>query len=86
MDEMILNRKVWLTKPERIYVNKHCVFNCSKSKTINGGTPVQNIMYISITKGRQKVNIMIILYYYILNPEDVVIGRLFLLVFAYILL
>jgi hypothetical protein len=34
-----------------MYVNKHCVFYCSKSKTIHGGTPVQIIMYISITKG-----------------------------------
>jgi hypothetical protein len=41
----------WLTEPERMYVNKHCVFHCSKSKTIHGGTPVQTIMYISITKG-----------------------------------
>jgi hypothetical protein len=32
-------------------VNKQCVFHCSKSKTIHGGTPVQTIMYISITKG-----------------------------------
>jgi hypothetical protein len=30
---------------------KQCVFYCSKSKTIHGGTPVQTIMYISITKG-----------------------------------
>jgi hypothetical protein len=30
---------------------RHCVFHCSKSKTIHGGTPVQTIMYISITKG-----------------------------------
>ena len=37
--------------PERMYVNKHRVFYCSKSKTIHGGTPVQTIMYISITKG-----------------------------------
>ena len=36
---------------ERMYVNKHRVFYCSKSKTIHGGTPVQTIMYISITKG-----------------------------------
>jgi hypothetical protein len=36
---------------ERMYVNKQCVFYCSKSKTIHGGTPVQTIMYISITKG-----------------------------------
>ena len=35
---------------ERMYVNKHCVFHCSKSKNIHGGTPVQTIMYISITK------------------------------------
>ena len=34
-----------------MYVNKHCVFYCSKSKTIHGGTPVQTIMYISVTKG-----------------------------------
>jgi hypothetical protein len=34
-----------------MYVNKHCVFYCSKSKTIHGGTPVQTIMYINITKG-----------------------------------
>jgi hypothetical protein len=34
-----------------MYVNKHRVFYCSKSKTIHGGTPVQTIMYISITKG-----------------------------------
>jgi hypothetical protein len=34
-----------------MYVNKHCVFYCSKFKTIHGGTPVQIIMYISITKG-----------------------------------
>jgi hypothetical protein len=34
-----------------MYVNKHCVFYCSKSNTIHGGTPVQTIMYISITKG-----------------------------------
>jgi hypothetical protein len=32
-------------------VNKHCVYYCSKSKTIHGGTPVQTIMYMSITKG-----------------------------------
>jgi hypothetical protein len=43
--------KLWLTEPERMYVNKHCVFYCGKSKTIHGGTPVQTIMYISITKG-----------------------------------
>jgi hypothetical protein len=36
---------------ERIYASKHCVFHCSKSKTIHGGTPVQTIMYISSTKG-----------------------------------
>jgi hypothetical protein len=29
-------------------------FYCSKSKTIHGSTPVQIIMYISITKGRQR--------------------------------
>ena len=34
-----------------MYVNKQCDFYCSKSKTIHGGTPVQTIMYISITKG-----------------------------------
>jgi hypothetical protein len=34
-----------------MYVNKHCVFYYSKSKTIHGGTPVRTIMYISITKG-----------------------------------
>ena len=34
-----------------MYVNKHRVFYCSKSKTIHGGTRVQAIMYISITKG-----------------------------------
>jgi hypothetical protein len=34
-----------------MYVNKHRVFYCSKSKTIHGGTPVQTIMYISNTKG-----------------------------------
>jgi hypothetical protein len=34
-----------------MYVNKYCVFHCSKSKTIHGGTPVQTIMYITITKG-----------------------------------
>ena len=43
--------KQWLAEPERMYVNKHCFFHCSKSKTIHGGTPVQTIMYISITKG-----------------------------------
>jgi hypothetical protein len=32
------------------------------------------------------VSIMIIQYYYILNPEDVVIGRLFLFVFIYMFL
>ena len=37
--------KQWLTEPERMNVNKHRVFYCSKSKTIHGG------MYISITKG-----------------------------------
>jgi hypothetical protein len=34
-----------------MYVNKQCVFYCSKSKTIHGGTLVQIIMYINITKG-----------------------------------
>ena len=34
-----------MTKPERMYVNKHCVFHCSKSKTIHGSTPVQIIIY-----------------------------------------
>ena len=34
-----------------MYVNKHFVFYCSKSKTIHGGTPVQTIIYISIIKG-----------------------------------
>ena len=33
-----------------MYVNKHCVFHCSKFKTIHGSTLVQTIMYISITK------------------------------------
>ena len=28
-----------------MYVNKHCVFHCSKSKTIHGGTSVQTIIY-----------------------------------------
>jgi hypothetical protein len=37
--------------PERMYVNKHCIFHCSKSKTIPGSTPVQSIIYLSITKG-----------------------------------
>ena len=26
-----------------MYVNKHCVFHCSKSKTIHGGTPVLHV-------------------------------------------
>ena len=43
--------KQWLTEPERMNVNKHCVFQSSKSKTIHGGTSVRTIMYISITKG-----------------------------------
>jgi hypothetical protein len=34
-----------------VRINKHCGFYCSKSKTIHGGTPVQIIVYISITKG-----------------------------------
>jgi hypothetical protein len=34
-----------------MYLNKHCIFHCSKSKTIHGGTSVQTIIYISITKG-----------------------------------
>ena len=34
-----------------VRINKHCVFYCSKSKTIHGGTPVQIIVYISITEG-----------------------------------
>ena len=38
-------------KPERMHVNKHCVFHCSKSKTIHGSTPVQIIIYLSVTKG-----------------------------------
>jgi hypothetical protein len=38
-----------LTKPERMYVNKHCVFHCSKSKIIHGRTPLQIIIYLSIT-------------------------------------
>jgi hypothetical protein len=38
-------------KPELMYVNKHCVFHCSKSKAIHGSTPVQIIIYLSITKG-----------------------------------
>jgi hypothetical protein len=28
-----------------VRINKHCVFYCSKSKTIHGGTPVQIIVY-----------------------------------------
>jgi magnesium-transporting ATPase (P-type) len=39
------------TEPERMYVNKHRAFYCSKSKTIHGGTPVQIIMYINYYKG-----------------------------------
>ena len=39
-----------------------------------------------IYRRRQNVSIMIIQFYYILNPEDVVIGRLFLLVFTYMFL
>ena len=46
-----LTGKYWMAEPERMYVNKHSVFHCSRSKTIHGGTPVQTIMYISITKG-----------------------------------
>jgi hypothetical protein len=34
-----------------MYVNKHCVFHCSKSKTIHGSASVQIIIYLSITKG-----------------------------------
>jgi hypothetical protein len=34
-----------------MYVNKHCVFHCSKSNIIHGGMPVQIIIYLSITKG-----------------------------------
>jgi hypothetical protein len=32
-------------------LNKHCVFHCSKAKTIHGSTPVQIIIYLSFTKG-----------------------------------
>ena len=28
-----------------MYVNKHCVFHCIKSKTIHGSTPVQYHVY-----------------------------------------
>ena len=41
-------RKYWLTKLERMYVNKHCVFHCSKSKTVHDSTPVQIIIYIRV--------------------------------------
>jgi hypothetical protein len=34
-----------------MYVNKHCVFHRSKSKTIHGSAPVQIIIYLSNTKG-----------------------------------
>jgi hypothetical protein len=33
------------TEPKWTYLNKHCVFHCSKSKTIHGGTSVQTIIY-----------------------------------------
>jgi hypothetical protein len=33
-----------------MYVNKHCVCYCSKSKAIHDDTPVQTIMYTSIAK------------------------------------
>jgi hypothetical protein len=39
-----------------MYLNKHCIFHCSKSKTIHGGTSVQTIIYISITKGLCTLN------------------------------
>ena len=29
-----------MTKPERMYIHKHCIFHCNKSKTIHGSTPV----------------------------------------------
>jgi hypothetical protein len=38
-----------LTKPERMSVYKHCVFHCSNSKSIHGSTPVQILIYLSIT-------------------------------------
>jgi hypothetical protein len=41
---------------------------------------IANYLYLACLGWRQNVSIMIIWYYYILNPEDVIIGRLFLLV------
>jgi hypothetical protein len=38
-------------KKQKLSSMNKSVFYCSKSKTIHGGTPVQTIMYISITKG-----------------------------------
>jgi len=29
-----------MTKPEQMYINKHCIFHCTKSKTIHDSTPV----------------------------------------------
>ena len=31
---------MYMTKPERMYINKHCIFHCRKPKTIYGSTPV----------------------------------------------
>jgi hypothetical protein len=75
-DHIVLFYLEWLTEPERMYVNKHCVFHCIKSKTSHGGTRVQTIMYISITKGLCTL----------ITHEDVVISRLFLFVFTYMFL
>ena len=33
-------------------VNKPCVFHCSKSKTIHGGTPIQTIISGGFRGGR----------------------------------
>ena len=48
--------------------------------------PVQVNLACLTYRRRQNVSIMIIQFYYILNPEDVVIGRLVLLVFTYMFL
>ena len=42
---------MYMTKPERMYINKHCIFQCSKSKTIHGSTTVYITIYLSIIKG-----------------------------------
>jgi hypothetical protein len=57
--------KYILTEPERMYVNKHCDFNCSKSKTIHGSKYYDHIVLVYLESRRCRYRSIILACFYL---------------------